>query len=243
MAAAPLQPEELTLVDLAKILVRKKYWVIGIFLLVLACTIGFGFTKKVAIKEAEKPQYATSILVGYGTPNSMLETPDAVRDQILRVYWPATVDEFKKKNKPVMEITFEVEPPKISSTNLIRFVTTTDSVDPEAIQEFHRRIADLVIERHKRLLETFKSAVERAANARVASAIYEPFGSEIAAVAEPVITPPPPPVAPAASAISRSTIALGILLGLLCGIAAAFLVHFVDSVRASLAKDRAAHDG
>lgn len=233
MATNSHQPEELTLVDLVKILVRKKYWVIGVFLLVLICTIIFGLTRKTATVEAQKPQYATSILVGYGTPNVMLETPDAVRDQILRVYWPAIVDEFKKQNKPVMEIAFEAEPPKLSSTNLIRFVTTSDSVSPAAIYAFHRRIADLVIERHQRLLETFKSAVERAANARVPTAIYEPFSSEIAAVAEPVVNPAAKP-ALAPSGILRSIIALGVLLGLLCGVAAAFLVHFVGIVRKSI---------
>lgn len=239
MATNPLQPDELTLVDLAKILVRKRYWIIGIFILVFGCTIAFGLTRKPAAAEPQKPQYATSILVGYGTPNAMLETPDAVRDQISRVYWPAVVDEFKKQNKPVMEIAFEVEPPKMTSTNLIRFVTTSDSVSPAAVQAFHRRIAELVLERHQRLLETYKSAVERAANARVPTAIYEPFASEIAAVAE-VVVPPEAKSASAPSGISRSIIMLGVLLGLLCGIAAAFLVHFVEIVRRSMDSDRVA---
>jgi capsular polysaccharide biosynthesis protein len=248
--------DEISVVDIALVLYRHRWLMLGIFILCVAVAVGYGLTK------ARTYEYTTAISIGVTDDNKPIESPEMVKNRLDSAYIPRAlraialergveqdsvrykVDTTVPKNTDFVVISIkaaetDAEEAKKILTSLVAMVLDVHSKEIERRAGLlHQQIADI-----EPLLSQKSTGVETDAQLQKLARMEEEMirlnnrlrqlqGStqqyEATRSAKPV------------GSSVRLVVALGALLGLLLAIFAAFIAEFSVKFRRELAEQAVA---
>lgn len=217
------QDDEISLVDLAKILIRRRWWFIVTFAAFILASGGWVLLQngKLPIQENEY-LYTSQLAVGYKAPAHLIEPMPSIVEQ-LNV---ATIPTVKQQNEQFTSLTAQVS--FANNSNIVAITTTGD--EKSVIVDFHEALMAPIIERHGRLQQWLSGQqVLTSQDGQVTQVIP----TEVVALAVETQR------APEGQGVSSVLIlGLGIVLGGVMGVMLAFFAEFVYQVRESIAAER-----
>src|SRR5690554_4140197 len=215
--------DEISLVDLAKTLIKRRNWVIAIFFIGLIGSLTFAWLQqpKPAAKNNQQ-LYTTLIAVGYKAPNHYLEPLLSIETQLTNAFIPqASANQTYKAEVIVME-------DGRNFSNIIKLTTQAEQNLQNEVAAYHQAIIKPLLKRHQTLIEEIKANANKTTEAQTLTS------TSIAALAQPLT---------AATQVKDKTkliLAVGIVLSIMLGVMAAFFAEFAAQVRKSLKEENQA---
>ncbi|KGK43286.1 hypothetical protein LH51_01245 [Nitrincola sp. A-D6] len=214
-AYAQYADDEISLVDLAKILIARKVWFFVVFALVVIMSGVFALTKRpqlpVPLSDNPTLAFTTLIAIGYKTPTVFIEPMASVHTLIEDAYSiKARIDKPEFENL-VLDISYESRGSiNQEGSNILRMITLGKLDQHETISAFHRAVAEPLIARHQQLADEIKQQQGQASNQELSQVT----STSLAATANPlplIKSSTGPGISP------KLILALGIVLGLMLG--------------------------
>lgn len=221
--------DEISLIDLAKLLVRRWKAMAIIFGLVVLCSAVFAWFEAQKTSSVQY-RYTTLLSVGYKTPTVFLEPLGAVASQLEDAFIPAAL----KSDESDIAIGVGYQSRKNFNedvSNLVKLTTTLTAPAPqESIATLHRAALEPVLRRHQNLIEALRDQQQqRLLPSSQEDSAYQLVPSQITSLAQmEKVTVKEESVSPAL------ILALGVALGGMLAVMGVFLLHFVSLVRQSL---------
>lgn len=245
--------DEISLVDLAKILVKRWKIIVLTFIVIVGGALAY------ALMQERTYQYVSLYHVAeQGTPTgsgpSAVESPNSVMAKIQNLYLGPITRELRE-SAGIERLPFEVNTTNPDDTLLVRLVSESSEANAELVADMHERLMNAIItdqqelvERNRERLEQFLQQAQRALEAaesggssgdmlatlmsRVTQLEAQLAGineGEVIQIAVQSLEP---------TGTSRSLIvALGLVLGGMLALMAAFISHFIGLVCASLREE------
>ncbi|NVF13654.1 hypothetical protein [Vreelandella maris] len=247
------QDDEVSLVDLAKILIRRRWWLIGtsviVFLLAVMSTL--------LLQDGALYQYTSIYQQAEKKPSIPLNDSESLVQQVENLYWPNYQRSYKEENN-VSVLPFDLEVSNPGNTILITLRSIAEEEVQGQVISLHEAILNSVVLHDENSLEKLKfklegnieltstlmervesgdsyTAVEMAVNYadrlfKLESELDDLAKGEVLeyAVSGDVLEP---------TLSSSMIIVLGIIFGGVAGVIAAFFVEFVVRVRGSMKLD------
>lgn len=143
--------DELTLVDLALVLVRRRRW------LLVVLVIGFGLAAGIYAKNrlVLEHMFVSTLAVGYDG-RDFLEPMEAVRSQVEEIYIPEMSD--AASDLAAFDVGVLAARP---DSGLLQIYTIAQSGDRDAVSAVHERVLNRVMERHGSIYDEIKSNLSR----------------------------------------------------------------------------------
>jgi len=216
--------DEISLVDLAKILIHRRWWFLGTFTIVVLASLAW-----VLLQNTEKTSgtdtfnYTTQLAVGYKTPSHLIEPLPSIIEQLQG----AIIPNVKQQNDEFSSLSA-----KASYTEGSNIVTiTTESEQKNGIAEFHEALVSAIVERHERLQQSLKNNLYPILQGEQKLQLIP---TEVVALAVETQQATDAPQ----SVNNKLILVLGIILGGMLGIVMAFLAEFSARVRESLNEEK-----
>lgn len=238
--------DEISLIDLAKILIRN-FWVVILGLLVCVSLAWFAAPKD------SRFDYVTLIGLGIGVDGLPVESNAAVEAQLTSVFLPRYTREFLASNPELERLGFKVTVDSLRDTAIVRIMSTATVEGSARVESLHSSLAQEVVRRHNRRIDASQTELESrieelqrvvggsASEDVVAAARVELSDqranlrnleeSSVLALAEQSLEP-----------VGRGLmiyLALGVIVGLMGGVVGAFFWEFAVKVRESMKEDAA----
>ncbi|UYV18075.1 hypothetical protein K1Y77_11315 [Halomonas qaidamensis] len=242
--------QEITLVDLIKILVKKKVLVISIFILAILATLSY------ALIMPRSYQYTSVYQSAETAPNIAIESMQSLIAKTNNVYLDSLVVEYLDGHE-LTSMPFEIKVNAPKDTILLRLATQAEVGLADEIASFHKQLLDRVstdqhekIEKHRGILEAqlenIQQSIESLSNSNnpmtaeliarysiQANEIRTNLANLIPGSIVHIASKSIEPVGPGKFFI----LIVGGLLSTLLAIGAAFLLSFIQLVRTSLEND------
>lgn len=247
------QDDEISLVDLAKILIYRRWWFLGTSGLIVVLALAFALLTRGELEY----QYTSIYQQAEKEPGEPITSSESVIQQIESLYWPNFQRRYKEENN-VDLLPFSLEINNPDDTTLITLNSVATEENRDQIVNLHETLLGNILEREQETLERRQSQLERGAE-RVATLLerVENSGSdasvEIAAdysdrlfnlEQELEMLTKGEALEYASQGDQQSEtlngkliFLLGVVLGGIAGIIAAFFAEFVARVRVSLKSD------
>ncbi|SDK73861.1 hypothetical protein SAMN05192555_10166 [Franzmannia pantelleriensis] len=246
------QDDEISLVDLAKILIQRWLTMAVIFCLVVAGALAY------ALSLPRPYQYVSLYQAAEQSPTSALESTGALVARANNLYLGPLTREMLAEHEEQTSLPFNVDVDSPSDTLLIRVRSTAETEHAEQVERMHRQLLERMQQDQQAMVERRQETLERRidSNQQALEALDDstsPAAGELIAtysqrVAEleseladlqsgEVIQTAVQSTQP--SGQSRAMVlALGIVLGGMLALMGAFFAHFGSLVRASLRAER-----
>lgn len=230
---SPQQPQrydddEISLVDLAKILIQRWKTMLIVFLVVVIGASAYAWMNRPAVGEPSIA-YTTLLSVGYKTPTVLIEPLRAVATQLEDAFIPAARQALDTST--VVNVDFTDR-----DNNVVRLRTTMNNDrSADKVSALHQQALAPVVERHQNILDALASPQSSSATGAVLpmeSRLVVP--SEVTSLAQATVVPSQP-----TGTSPRLILALGVVLGAMLALMAAFMLHFASLVRASIKAEQA----
>ncbi|SES34774.1 hypothetical protein SAMN04487958_11713 [Vreelandella subterranea] len=216
--------DEISLVELAKVLIHRRWWFLGTFVIVVLASVAW-----VLLQNTEKQSgtdtfnYTTQLAVGYKTPSHLIEPLPSIIEQLQG----AIIPNVKQKNDEFSSLSAKVS--YIEESNIVTI--TSESEQKNGIAEFHEALTTPIVERHERL----QRSLENEGNIIFqGDQSLQLIPSEVVALAVKTQQATDAPQ----GTNSKLILVLGIILGVMLGIVMAFLAEFCARVKESLNKEK-----
>lgn len=245
------QDEEVSLVDLTKVLIKRWKVMVTIFLFVVVGALAY------VLLTERTYEYVSIYQVAEQEPGSALEAPNSVLARVSNLYMGPTMRELRE-SAGLQDLPFEVTIGNPSDTLLVRLVSEAKEANSDLVTQMHEAMQALMIEgqqerveKHRASLEQQLQSVERALQAAEQSSserASELIASYIERLADiqqrlsqlsegEVVQVAVQSLDPADT--SRSFImGLALVLGGMLAVIAAFLAEFSFRVRKSLQEEK-----
>ncbi|EHJ93085.1 hypothetical protein [Vreelandella boliviensis] len=246
------QDDEISLVDLAIILIRRRWWLIGTAGVIILLTLAF------ALLTHGDPEYQyTSIYQQTeAEPGRPLTSSASVIQQMESLDWPNYQRRYKEENK-VEILPFDLEINNPDNTTLVTLNSTATVKNRDQVLNLHETLLGSVIERQQQVLERKQSQLERSIErtstqlerventdseasielaANYADRLFQ-LERELENLTEGEVIEYAARGEEVEGISSIMILVLGIVLGGIAGIMMAFFVEFVCRVRESLAAE------
>jgi uncharacterized protein involved in exopolysaccharide biosynthesis len=239
--------DEISLIDLAKLLVRRWKAMAGIFTVVVLMALAYALMQAPAYTYTSIYQAAE---LGTGEP---LETPTALMARTQNLYLGPMTRELMG-SEGVESLGFETRVSNPDETRVIKLSSTAPEVLAERVEAHHRKLLEQLsdgqqarVERHRQVLQRQLTGIESSlenshgegSSERIASTLSRKF--ELQAELEGLMAGETAQAAVQSleqQGTSRALIlALGVVLGGMLAVMGVFLLHFVSLVRQSLHED------
>lgn len=211
--------DEISLIDLAKVMVKRRNWLFSTFIIGLLVTLLVAWLKRPQpVVESTDKAFTTLVTVGYKTPTAFIEPLLGVKTQLTDAFIPMASKSGEFNAEVIIESTS-------NQSNVIKVVTVADQVFEDEISAYHQSILSSLLARHESLIEEIK--VNAAANAE-----SQPIATSIASLAQPLDI--------SNSDVKNRTnviIALGLVLSAMLAVLAVFFREFTSQVCSSLHND------
>jgi len=217
---SPNQDDEISLIDIAKILVYRRWWFVVTFVVVVLASGLWVLLQsgKTPIQESYY-QYTTQLAVGYKTSSDLIEPLPSIIEQLNG----AIIPRVKQQNDFFNSLSAQAG--YVSNSNIVTI--TTQGEKKSDIAEFHESLVEPIIERHERHQ---KNLVQQRNPIFENSQRFQVIPSEIVALAvEKKVA-----LGGERSVSDKMILVLGVVLGIVAGMMAAFFAEFVARVRESL---------
>ncbi|MDR5886694.1 hypothetical protein [Vreelandella janggokensis] len=215
----------ISLVDLAKVLIHRRWWFIGTFVIVVLASLGWVLLKKTENQNGEQTyQYTTQLAVGYKTAKELIEPLISIEEQLNGAIIPTV----RQKSDEFTGLTANVK--YIDGSNIITLITQGGEEESSAVQDFHQALVAPIVERHDRMLSSL---------GQLRSTLFQEYNTEQQLI-------PSERISLAVKTDSENfshefngklIIILGIVLGGIAGVMAAFVAEFSARVLNSLQEE------
>ena len=223
--------DEVSLVDLAKILVRRKYVFFVTWALVILLSIAYMFYSKPkpsTTSSKDLVAFTTSIAIGYKTHTVFIEPMSAIQTLIQDAYLPSIQSE--KGINLNIQVNYQTRRTiSEDSSNILQLVTRASIESQAQVEVLHREVAAQLVERHQLIADQLLSQSKNI-NSDTGMLIVP---SSLAKLAVPLNFD----AKKASRANPKLILALGMVLGGMLGLISAFMAEFIDRVRKSLVED------
>lgn len=149
------QDDEISLVDLAKILVRRRWWLLGtagvIFLLSLAFAL--------LTRGDDVHQYTSVYQLVETEPGEPITSAQSVIQEVQSLYWPRYRREYREENN-VSELPFELTIENPTDSTLITLRSNANEETTEQVIQLHQTMLDQVIENQQAKLDRRKAQLD-----------------------------------------------------------------------------------
>ncbi|SDO29338.1 hypothetical protein [Vreelandella arcis] len=218
--------DEISLIDLAKILIHRRWWFVITFVVVVLASGGWVLLQsgKTPIQESLY-QYTTQLAVGYKTPSHLIEPLPSIIEQLNGAIIPKVIQQNEQFDSLTAKASYA------DNSNIVTVIT--ESGKNKVITDFHEALTTPIVERHESLQQSLNHQLSSIFQGRQ---ITQLIPSEVVALA--VETEQPTEAKQGVN--SKLIVVLGIMLGGLAGIVMAFLAEFVFRVRESLTAEKEA---
>ncbi|GEN29666.1 hypothetical protein HVA01_33120 [Halovibrio variabilis] len=218
--------DEISLVDLAKILIHRRWWLLGTFALVVLASAGWVLLQNTEEPSgAERFRYTTQLAVGYKTPSQLIEPLVSIADQLNGAIIPTATQQNAEFNALTASVTYS------GNSNIIALTTEGSAAQRNAVADFHEALIEPIVQRHDRLQRNLGQ--QRSPLFQEESQALQLIPSERISLAVETLIQTTPPQGPNVKFI----LVLSIVLGSIVGVVVAFFAEFVSRVRESLKKE------
>ena len=217
--------EEISLIDIAKTLILRKWWLLGIFLISLSISVVIAYRKQTSentTKSVKQWKYTTYIVIGSYSLTYPIEPLPWIEIEIKEIFL----------NDSNIKLPLEVEYDTVKMCgNGMKVITVLpqpekgDELDKK-VQEFHLSILKPLLIEHENLLKPVREAFVKT------PITSSPFSAptRIAKLAHRTeFTPPTPRLSS-----PKIIILLGVIIGVFSGLFGVFFVEFFIHVKNSL---------
>ncbi|WP_445397432.1 hypothetical protein [Zobellella sp. An-6] len=213
--------DEISLIDLAKILVRRRNWMFATFIAVFSASLLVAWLKRPQPVDNSKVAFTTLFAVGYKTPTVFIEPLSSIKTQLESAFIPVA-----SEGKP-FSARVEIENRRNVSedgNNIVKLITLASLDQKEQVAAYHNAITEPLLARHNQLAELLQEQLM--SSAEVSKSI-QPLNSSVASSAQPL------PLSPQKDK-SKLIVAAGIFLASILAIMMAFIREFLGRLRSSL---------
>ncbi|MFP2770658.1 hypothetical protein [Oceanisphaera sp. KMM 10153] len=211
--------DEISLIDLAKVMIKRRNWLFFVFIIGLLVTLLVAWLKRPQpVEESTDKAFTTLIAVGYKTPTAFIEPLLGVKTQLTDAFIPQASKSDIFNTKVIIENTS-------NQSNIIKLVTMTDKKFQEEVSAYHQSILVPLLTRHQTLIEEIK--INAAVNME-----FPPIATSVASLSQPLDI-----LNPSVKSRTNLIVALGLVLSVMLAIIAVFLREFVSQVCISLRND------
>jgi len=218
--------DEISLVDLAKILIHRRWWFIGTFFIVVLASLAW-----VLLQSTEEPSgsdtfnYNTQLAVGYKTSSQLIEPLISIKDQLNGAIIPTVKQQSEKFAGLTANVIYT------DKSNIINLTTQAGEEQNSSVADFHQAIIDPIVERHKRIQQNLRNDLSTMLQGEQTLQLIP---TEVVALAVETQQATDAPQ----SVNSKLILVLGIILGGMLGIVMAFLAEFSARVKESLNEEK-----
>lgn len=216
-----LEKDEISFVQIAVTLVKRKYWLITLFAISFAITILFAFyQKKVLSNPIKLVKYSSFFSSGYMAPGYTLEPLGSTEIAIREIYAQEANGKYA----------IDIEHDYLKMGNMIRMTTTIPAEEEnektaKEIQDLHSNILKSVLEQHENLFNTVREINQNGSKVGYSASTH----SNIVALAQ-------------RTAFNQSSskftptkvLIIGFLLSLMIGVMGVFILEFLFQVKTSM---------
>lgn len=149
--------DEISLVDLATIFVRRRYFFFAVFAVVVFAALLYAL-----VLMGEAKEYTTLVQLGEKIEEGErqpLEKPATVIANMQTRWLPEQQAAYAELQGARMPFSVEIDNP--TDTSLIKLASTSSPVHAEAILEAHRTLVDQIVKRQMRILERDRQALSQ----------------------------------------------------------------------------------
>ncbi|MFW3616938.1 hypothetical protein [Billgrantia antri] len=219
--------DEISLVDLAKILIQRWKAMLIVFTVVVLGASAYAWKSRPEVGEP-RTAYTTLLSVGFKTPTVLIEPLRAVATQLEDAFIPAALQALD--TSIAVSVDFNER-----DTNVIRLKTTVSGNNTaEQIREVHQQALAPLVERHQNILEALAHQEEGTSRLIPPTEARLLVPTEVTSLAQRSKLPNEP-----SGTSPKLVIALGVVLGGMLAIMAAFMLHFASLVRESMKEEQA----
>ena len=146
--------DEISLIDLWGVLVRRKKVVGGVFALCLAGAVA------AALIKSDKYLYSTSLEIGTVLDEGKqmpIDSPNTLSSKIREGYIPAVLNEYAKTAEDAKEIEITVRVPK--SSDIVVIEAKGKEKKGDTLKRLEREVVDLVKQDHGRIIDVTKKDI------------------------------------------------------------------------------------
>ena len=253
-APYPMYPytadDEISLVDLAKILVKQRLWFMGVTALIILATFLYALTMTPSYR------YVSIYQVAEGEPDEALTNIKGTLEVINNLHVPTFTRNYKLENQ-VNNLPFKLNANNPESTTLIVMTSEGSADQLPSIASLHEFVMTSISDQQKQLVSLRIASVERqlASTQSQLNEVRDSISQNAAEVAVPLLNRISElenereqiragqviqlaEKTERASRVGKSLIlALGIVLGGILGLISAFMAEFIGRVRKSLVED------
>ena len=218
--------DEISLVDLAKILIKRWKIMLVVFVVVVLGATAYAWMNRPTVSEP-RIAYTTLLSVGYKTPTVLIEPLGAVATQLEDAFIPAA--------RQILGLSLSANVDfDAQNNNIVRLVTTvSDNESAEQVRALHQQALSKVVERHSNILDALANQSQDTVSASVTpSEARLLVPTEITSLAQPSQLPSEP-----AGMSTKLFLVLSVVLGGMLALMAAFMSHFASLVRASFQEE------
>lgn len=248
------QDDEISLVDLAKILIRRRWWLIGTAGVIVLLALVFALLNR----SDEVHQYTTVYQLAEIEPGEPINSAESIIQQIQSLYLPRYSREYQKDNN-VSGLPFGLTMENPSGTTLITIRSNASEETKDQIAKLHQAIIDKVFENQQAILDRRKEQLEQSIK-RVSDLIERVENSESEATFElasryadrmidledelnnltegELLEIAAQGERQYGTVSGKLILVLGVFLGIIAGIIMAFFAEFVVRVRESISKEK-----
>lgn len=210
---------DISFVEMAKTLVLRKWWFLGIFVFVFLLSLGIAYKQKNS-PHLQMVRYSSFYSVGYMAPAYTFEPLGAIEVEIREIY--------AQKKNPTIPI--EIEHEILRMGNLIKIHTVISNAEntekyAKEIQEFHLAILEPILKRHEKL---FNSIRENNTGKGNGSTMVTTPSSILSLAQKTEFSQPTSKFTPS------KTILVGVLIAVVLGLFGVFVLEFILTVKKSL---------
>ncbi|MFY0663248.1 MAG: hypothetical protein JXQ97_01385 [Natronospirillum sp.] len=238
--------DEISLIDLAKILIRN-WWVVVAGVFVCLALAWF------AAPKTPSYEYITLIESGVNENNEPIESNAAVEAQLTSVFLPRVIRGFLADKPERDELQFRVSVDSLRGTAIVRLTSTAVFKTSEEVETIHEALVQEVLTRQTQRLETARDRIQtkiEQLNATINGSENEEARSaarlELAALEVSLRNLEEPNLLALAEQslqpVGRGLViylVLGLIVGVMGGVVGAFFWEFVIKVRESMKEDAA----
>lgn len=150
------QDDEISLVDLARVLLRRKYWIIGTFLVFTLGALAY------ALMQERQYSYTTSILIGEFGLDKYVAEAQGTKNVLENRIWPVIEREFVD-SRDLERVPFGTSVTADEGNNFVNLKSEAPQRSQSLIEEFHSALAEALTSDHSEKL----SLLERESDVRL----------------------------------------------------------------------------
>lgn len=240
---------EVSFVDLAKILVKRWKVMAATFLVVVACALAY------TLAAESNYEYVSIYQVAEQAPGNALEAPSSVLAKVSNLYiGPATRE--LREIAELERLPFEVSVSNPANTLLVRLVSEAKQADSNLVTQMHQLLEARItegqnerVEKHRANLEQQLQSTERAlaaaeqSSSERASELIASYTQRLASIQQELFQLSEGQIVQAAiqslepvGTGRKLMMVVALIVGGMLAIMAAFLLHFVMLVRSKLSE-------